>query len=391
MNGPEISKILNKYKSMDLKTEQYLTDYLNVKFETLNYLNDLDTLPFSLYFFQGERLYELARPGAVVQEELDDLVAAKTQADDFAAICVKKIDFDQYEALMDQIRRQKIDQLVGQQERLDKDILGLFADLCQASQMLEFSLINTNVMQKITSSTDHIAQKCRHTQRGLHTLCRMIKCDPNLYDHGAAVGLMCGMFANQTLGKNPQDTAKIIRCGLFHDFGKNYISPSTLHKPGLLTSDEFKLVKTHTTSGAEELQKMLLFDNSLKLEAELITVAKEHHEKFNGHGYPDGKAGRLEEKADGIHEYSRIVLIADIFIALLMKQEYREAYSPSRALQIMEEDAERDYDPQLWLRFKEFIENSVEEVEDSTPYVQRSGRFSINELIKKRQGVKNAS
>jgi len=383
------SETLAQYPSVSIASELQAKDYTNLKLETLGYFKELQRLDFPIYFYLENRLFEVVSPGMPIAGQIDDLVSAKTNGESFSSICVKREDYSRYETLLNQIRQRKIQQLVEHQGRLNADVLHLFAELCKVSQMMDTVKLNKTSIKTIYDITNELALTCNSFPKGLQTICLMIKSDPTLYDHGASVGLMSGMFASKELGKNAKDTATLIRCGLFHDFGKNYISPAVLHKPGFLTATEFKLVKTHTIQGASELKKLSTEDNLL--EAEVAIVAREHHEKFHGHGYPDGKSGRLEENQRGIHEFSRIVLLVDIFNALLMKQDYREAYNPMRALQIMAEDAERDYDPELWQKFKVFVEVSITEDEDDTPYVQRSGRFSISDIMKKRHGIKNAS
>jgi HD-GYP domain-containing protein (c-di-GMP phosphodiesterase class II) len=83
-------------------------------------------------------------------------------------------------------------------------------------------------------------------------------------------------------------------------------------------------MKSHTTLGYEELMQAI--EKGAPIDEEIAIVALEHHEKFCGGGYPTGKCGRLEEKADGIHYLARIVSIADVYSALLMKRVYKEAF-----------------------------------------------------------------
>jgi hypothetical protein len=97
-----------------------------------------------------------------------------------------------------------------------------------------------------------------------------------------------------------------------------------------------------------------------QIEPECVRVAGEHHEKFAGTGYPRKRAGRLEEDAEnGIHLYSRIVTIADIYSALLMKRVYKDAYEPQDAIKTMAETAANDYDPELFHNFLKTVVNSL--------------------------------
>ncbi len=103
------------------------------------------------------------------------------------------------------------------------------------------------------------------------------------------------------------------------------------------------MIKNHTSLGYDELKKAIA--NGAPIEENVAIVALEHHEKFKGGGYPMGKTGRLEEKDNGIHEYARIVTIADVYSALLMKRVYKEAVSHQEALAIIREGAGSQFDP----------------------------------------------
>jgi HD-GYP domain-containing protein (c-di-GMP phosphodiesterase class II) len=89
-------------------------------------------------------------------------------------------------------------------------------------------------------------------------------------------------------------------------------------------------------------------------------VALEHHEKFKGGGYPLGKTGRGEEKEHGIHEYARIVTIADVYSALLMKRVYKEAFDQEKSLTLMRSAAANDYDPLIWDKFEKSVTQSID-------------------------------
>ena len=97
-----------------------------------------------------------------------------------------------------------------------------------------------------------------------------------------------------------------------HDIGKVFIPESILHKSGKLTDAEFDVMKTHTTQS----DKLFRRSNKPLLKA-ASTIARQHHEKWDGTGYPDGLHGNK------IHIYSRIVALADVFDALTHKRCYK--------------------------------------------------------------------
>ncbi len=121
-----------------------------------------------------------------------------------------------------------------------------------------------------------------------------------------------------------------------HDVGKIGIEDSVLLKPGKLTDEEFEVIKSHATLGYNILK------NSTRpiLKAAAI-VAHEHHEKYDGSGYPRGLQGRQ------IHLYGRIVAIADVFDALSHRRCYKEAWSFEDAMGYMQSHKGSHFDPTL--------------------------------------------
>ncbi|UMZ74867.1 HD-GYP domain-containing protein [Natranaerofaba carboxydovora] len=108
---------------------------------------------------------------------------------------------------------------------------------------------------------------------------------------------------------------------LLHDIGKTAVPNSILEKEGDLTEEEYEKVKQHSRKGYE-----ILRENN-ELSSTSTTVALHHHERCNGEGYPEGKTH------DGIHLFSRITAVADVFDALISDRPYRKSYSPSEAME----------------------------------------------------------
>jgi HD-GYP domain-containing protein (c-di-GMP phosphodiesterase class II) len=96
----------------------------------------------------------------------------------------------------------------------------------------------------------------------------------------------------------------------------------------------------------------------------VIRVALEHHERFHGHGYPYQKKGRFEDdEVNGIHINSRYVAIADAYSALLMKRVYKPALSPKRAIELMSQNAEKDFDMEIYESFIGSVKKSLKVIE----------------------------
>lgn len=124
------------------------------------------------------------------------------------------------------------------------------------------------------------------------------------------------------------DIVMITTASALHDIGKISIPESILNKPGKLTREEFSIVKTHTTIGADIINQM-----TTKIEKPLLRIAGEicrwHHERWDGHGYPDGLIG------EQIPIAAQVVALADVYDALTSKRCYKDAYDHETALDMI--------------------------------------------------------
>ena len=129
-----------------------------------------------------------------------------------------------------------------------------------------------------------------------------------------------------------------------HDIGKIAIPDSILNKPGKLDENERAIMDTHTTLGYD----MLKFSNKPLFHAAAI-VAHEHHEKWDGSGYPRGLKG------DDIHIFGRITAVVDVFDALASDRCYKKAWPDKDIIDLLEKESGKHFDPEL---VRLFIKNS---------------------------------
>ncbi len=127
------------------------------------------------------------------------------------------------------------------------------------------------------------------------------------------------------LGLSNEEAQMLKLASPMHDIGKVGIKDSILNKPGKLTKDEFETMKTHALLGYD----MLKHSNKEILKIASI-VAKEHHEKYDGSGYPYGL------KAEDIHIYGRITAVADVFDALGSDRIYKKAWEDEKIFDFLE-------------------------------------------------------
>jgi response regulator RpfG family c-di-GMP phosphodiesterase len=134
---------------------------------------------------------------------------------------------------------------------------------------------------------------------------------------------------------------RIAESSLLHDMGKIAIPDNILLKNGLLTEEEFNVMKNHSTTGADSLQKSMQFAKDNDFLKNAFIMAKHHHEKWNGKGYPDGK------KEDEIPLLARIIAIADVYDALRSERPYKIPFTREKAKSIIVEENGRQFDPEL--------------------------------------------
>lgn len=122
---------------------------------------------------------------------------------------------------------------------------------------------------------------------------------------------------------------------ILHDIGKAFIPDELLYKPGELSVEEYESIKTHTKLGYDIIRKCNDFTMSSAY------VAWQHHEKFDGTGYPR----RL--KGESIHEYARITALADVYDALTTSRSYRDRIMPHEAIEYLRDAKGTAFDPQI--------------------------------------------
>jgi putative nucleotidyltransferase with HDIG domain len=142
------------------------------------------------------------------------------------------------------------------------------------------------------------------------------------------------MEIGRELGLPPHEIDLLHRGGLLHDIGKIGVPPSILDKPGKLTEEEFAVVQNHPSKGAEILEPI---PNLRKV----ISIVSQHHERFDGKGYPNGLSG------ESISLPARILAVADVVDALASDRPYRPGWSREKVLAYTRENAGRQFDPEV--------------------------------------------
>ena len=157
--------------------------------------------------------------------------------------------------------------------------------------------------------------------------------DPYTSGHSERVSLLsAGMGRHLALSEKDVELLRV--GGLLHDIGKIGVPDGILQKTGRLSAEEFEIIKTHTTLGAKILKTMPFL-------AVHVPVAKLHHERLDGHGYPHGLRG------DEIPMHAQIVHVADAYDAMTTGRAYRGARTRQEAIDELWRCAGSDFDAEL--------------------------------------------
>jgi HD-GYP domain-containing protein (c-di-GMP phosphodiesterase class II) len=151
----------------------------------------------------------------------------------------------------------------------------------------------------------------------------------------------------KALGFEPRECDILGVAALLHDYGKLGIDDRVLKKPGRLTAQEYDHIKEHVIITRTILDKMH-FARKYRM---VPLIAASHHERLDGSGYADGR------KDADIPFMAKILAVADVFEALTAKRHYHEARSAAEAFEVLEENAETHFDPNIVAALKTYWYN----------------------------------
>ena len=157
--------------------------------------------------------------------------------------------------------------------------------------------------------------------------------DPYTNGHSKRVALYTRLIA-QELGYEGEDLDRIYYIALLHDCGKIGVPDNVLGKPGKLTDEEFQIIKSHTVKGGEILR-------SFKSIEGVNEGALYHHERYDGRGYPEGRAG------EDIPYIARMICVADSFDAMNTNRVYREKLSKETIMEEIRKNKGKQFDPEI--------------------------------------------
>ena len=138
----------------------------------------------------------------------------------------------------------------------------------------------------------------------------------------------------RAMGLEKRDLDTLRRAGLLHDIGKIGIPAAILDKKGKLTDEEYRIVRNHSSIGARILEPISAY-------SQIIPIVEQHHERYDGTGYPRGISG------EAICLGARIPAVADVFDALISDRPYRSGWGREEVYRLVEKEAGHHFDPKV--------------------------------------------
>lgn len=204
--------------------------------------------------------------------------------------------------------------------------------------------MNQTLKQRVAEQVEEISSAQLGTIKALATLAEHR--DEDTGAHLFRVREYCrvlgyALMVRKKNGVTPEFVQIVTKASPLHDIGKVAIPDAILLKSGRLTPDEFKIMKTHTTVGAQTLASVIGTDAHNRYLAIGADIARSHHEKWDGSGYPYGLAG------SNIPLCGRIMAVADVYDALRCKRCYKPEFSHKKASEIILDGIGTHFDPLL--------------------------------------------
>ena len=189
---------------------------------------------------------------------------------------------------------------------------------------------------------DEIASSVMRNPGALISLARLRDADDYTYMHSVAVCALMVALARQ-LDLDEKTTREAGMAGLLHDLGKALMPMEVLNKPGKLTDEEFRIIKSHPVEGHK-----LLVEGGGAGEIPL-DVCLHHHEKTDGSGYPKGLKG------DAISLYAKMGAVCDVYDAITSNRPYKSGWDPAESIRKMTEWSQGHFDPRVFQAFVKSI------------------------------------
>ena len=220
--------------------------------------------------------------------------------------------------------------------------------LTRIRNMLEVRLMHNQIRDQNVLLEEKVAERTRELSDTRLEVIRRLGRAAEYRDNETGLHIIrMSQFAarlGRAAGLPPHECEMLLNASPMHDIGKIGIPDRILLKPGKFEPDEWEIMKTHATIGAE-----ILSGHHSELMETARTIALSHHEKWDGSGYPNGLAG------EAIPLMGRIVAVCDVFDALTSERPYKHAWNVEESMSYIAMHSGRHFDPKLAKCFKEIM------------------------------------
>jgi HD-GYP domain-containing protein (c-di-GMP phosphodiesterase class II) len=187
-------------------------------------------------------------------------------------------------------------------------------------------------IKKVESISDSIYARINENRDIVRCICDIRNVDEYTYVHSINVSLL-SMLIGRWMKMSNQNIKELVQAGMLHDVGKSMIDPDIVYKKGALTPYEFDLMKKHAVYGYRAVE------NIPGISKDVCLGILMHHERNDGSGYPVGMKGT------NIHEYAKIIAVADVYDAMTSNRVYKDREPPFNVFDIMENKSFGVLDP----------------------------------------------
>lgn len=226
-------------------------------------------------------------------------------------------------------------------------------------------------IQSVDATVQSTIQKIVTNQELLNSLIDLRVYDEYTYSHSSNV-MSLALVVGTAMGYSVERLRVLGIGALLHDIGKSLIPEAILHKPTKLSEDEFNLMATHPANS------IMILSNYSWATQDIKNIVFQHHEKYDGSGYPVKLSG------NAIAEMAKIVAIVDVYDALISQRPYKKGLPPNIVYQAIMNGAGTHFDPRVVQAFVKFIVpfpvNSL--VELNTGQIARVARVSKKQLLR---------
>ncbi len=218
-------------------------------------------------------------------------------------------------------RVQTVIELFQARRRLSSQVRRQQEDLL--AQTKKIVLLNQGMIEALATAIEFRSEESGNHVRRIHDITQCILSQTEMGE-----------------GLSAEEIHDIALASILHDVGKIAVPDSILNKPGRLTPEEFEIMKTHTVQGASLLDHIpqLREHNAYRYACD---IARHHHERWDGSGYPDGLKG------DEISAWAQVVSLADVYDALSCKRVYKDAFPRDQVLRMIREGECGVFNPKL--------------------------------------------